>query len=344
MAELRLKSSRFRAEREADWTRLEQLLGRVEKRSAAALSDDELIAMPVLYRSALSSLSVARATSLDQNLIDYLEALAARAYFFVYGTRATIFERMGRFFARDLPAAAQSTWRESLLCLGLLLLGTITAYVLVQQDPSWFRAFVPGGLAEGRGPEASTEALRATLFQSKTDPSEGSWLFVFATYLFSHNSSVALMCFAVGFAFGLPTAILELQNGCMLGAFLAVFVNHGLGFEVGGWLAIHGITENMAIILAGGAGMRIGWALAFPGERTRLDSAGVEGRKAATLMIGVLAMLICAGALEGLGRQLVQSTGVRYAIGITAGLLWMLYLFIPRGRPMSAPDGASVHG
>ena len=337
MPELRLKSSRFRAEREADWLRLEQLLARAEKRSASALSDDELIAMPVLYRSALSSLSVARATSLDQNLIDYLDALAARAYFFVYGARATIFERIGRFFARDWPAAAQACWRETLLCWGLMLLGAAAAYVLVQQDPAWFSSFVPGGLAEGRGPEASAQALRATLFDSH----QQHWLTIFATFLFTHNAAVALMAFALGFAFGVPTAILEFMNGATLGAFLAVFVSHGLGVDAGGWLMIHGVTELTATVLAGAGGMKIGWALAFPGERTRLDAAAAEGRKAATLMAGVLVMLFCAGLLEGIGRQLIQSTAIRYAIAAGTGLVWMVYLYAPRRAPSTA-DGA--HG
>src|SRR5580704_18951308 len=74
MKQLQLKSRRFRAEREGDWRRLESLLARVEGRSAAGLSDEELLAIPVLYRATLSSLSVARATSLDHSLIDYLES------------------------------------------------------------------------------------------------------------------------------------------------------------------------------------------------------------------------------------------------------------------------------
>src|ERR1700761_7678793 len=94
MAELQLKSHRFRAEREADWRRLETLLGRVEKGGARRLSRDELLEMPVLYRQALSSLSVARAISLDQGLIHYLESLCTRAYFFVYGTRSRPLERL----------------------------------------------------------------------------------------------------------------------------------------------------------------------------------------------------------------------------------------------------------
>src|SRR5665647_1545562 len=125
MDELRLKRYRFGTEREADWRRLEALLARAEGRGAAALSDEQLLAAPVLYRSALSSLSVARATSLDQGLIDYLESLCARAYFFVYGTRSTLIERIGRFFRRDWPLAVQSIWRETLVSLGLTVVGAV---------------------------------------------------------------------------------------------------------------------------------------------------------------------------------------------------------------------------
>ncbi|HET8612302.1 MAG TPA: stage II sporulation protein M, partial [Sphingomonas sp.] len=79
-----LPSARFRAEREGDWLRLEALLDRAERRSAAALDADELLALPTLYRATVSALSVARETSLDRALIDYLEALSTRAYFLLY--------------------------------------------------------------------------------------------------------------------------------------------------------------------------------------------------------------------------------------------------------------------
>jgi uncharacterized membrane protein SpoIIM required for sporulation len=328
MAELRLKSYRFRAEREADWRRLETLLNKAEGRSAAALSDEELLAMPVLYRATLSSLSVARATSLDQSLVDYLESLATRAYFFVYGTRTSAWRRIRSFFGEDWPAAAKSAWRETLICAGLTVLGAVVAYALTMHDSSWFGAFVPGGLEEGRGPDASTASLRATLFNNQNR----EFLSAFATMLFTHNSGVALFAFALGFAFGAPTALLMIYNGCALGAFFAVFVQHGLGVEFGGWVFIHGVTELFATVLAGAAGFKIGWAVAFPGDRTRLDAASRAGREAAVLMAGVIVMLFCAGLLEGVGRQLILITWVRYTIAISTGVWWLAYLYLPRRR------------
>lgn len=326
MAELQLKSYRFREEREADWLRLEALLARVETGSLASLSDEDLLAIPVLYRAALSSLSVARAISLDHGLLDYLESLCARAYFLVYGSRASIWRRIGRFFAFDWPAAARALWRETAAAGGLLALGTAVGFYLCLTQPDWFLAFVPAGLAGGRDPSAAAEALRRTLY------AEPKGLSIFAAYLFTHNAGISLLAFALGFAFGAPTAMLIVQNGCMLGAFLALFASHGLAFQAGGWLAIHGVTELFAVTLASAAGFHIGWATAFPGALGRLEAAAAAGRRAAVLMAGVLVMLVCAGVLEGVGRQVIRLDWARYAIAGATAVLWPLYLYAPRRR------------
>jgi len=323
--ELTLKSHRFRKEREAEWRKLEDILARAEASSAKALSDDEIIALPVLYRSALSSLSVARAISLDQSLIAYLESLCTRAYFFVYGTRTTFLKRIIAFFARDWPAAARELWLETVIAVALTLLGVVVAYMLTTRDSTWFYSFVEPTLASGRGPAASAEELRSTLFSE-----EASGLSIFATFLFTHNAQIALLAFALGFVFCLPAAYLVLYNGMMLGAFIAVFTSKGLGVEFGGWVLIHGTTELFAIALSGAAGFRIGWTLAFPGSLSRVEAMSAAGRKAAIVMTGVVIMLGVAGALEGVGRQVINDTGVRYAIAALAMLLWLVYLYVPR--------------
>ncbi len=321
-----LKSQRFRQAREDDWRRLERLMEKAEKGSAAKLSDTEILAVPVLYRSTLSALSVARETSLDQGLIDYLETLSARAYFFVYGSRATLQDRLASFFRRDWPAAVQGLWRETLVSAGLMLLGAVVGGWLVMHEPEWFYAFVPGELSGGRDPTASTETLRATL--DGTVNADG--LSVFAAFLFTHNAQVALLAFALGFALCVPTALLILYNGATLGAFFALFASRGLGVELGGWLLIHGVTELFAVILAGAAGLRIGWSVAFPGRRRRLDTAVEAGRTAGVAMGGVVVMLLLAGLLEGFGRQLIADTGLRYAVAATTALIWALYFYGPR--------------
>jgi uncharacterized membrane protein SpoIIM required for sporulation len=319
-------SRRFRAAREGEWRRLEEILTTCEKRSLRALDDADLLALPILYRGALSSLSVARETSLDLELITYLEGLCARAYFFVYGVRTSAGGRLGAFFARDWPRAVQSLWRETLASLAITFIGALAGYLLVAGDPAWYNSFVAPGLANGRDFSADTEFLRSTLYDN---PGPGG-LTAFATILFNHNSQVSIMSFALGFAFGVPTAMLLIANGTMMGAILALYASHGLGAELGGWLIIHGSTEIFAIVLSGAAGFKIGWSVVFPGEETRLDSATRAGRTAALVMAGVVVMLAVAGLLEGIGRQLITDDMTRYAIGLTMLALWLAFFYLPR--------------
>ncbi|HEY2071216.1 MAG TPA: stage II sporulation protein M [Rhizomicrobium sp.] len=328
-----LKSHRFRAEREADWQRLETLLTLFERGRSSRLSDDDVVAIPVLYRSALSSLSAARAVSLDQNLIAYLETLCTRAYFCVYGTRSTIRERFARFFTQDWRAAVQMLWRETILAAALGLVGAVVGFVLVMTSSDWFYAFISEGMAEGRDPGASAKFLRESLH----DNHGAQGLTVFAGFLFTHNAQVAMMAFALGFACGLPTAYLLLTNGLMLGALWAVYAQHGLAVDFGGWILIHGFTELFAITLAGAAGFRIGWALAFPGEKTRLDALTAAGRLAAIVMVGVVLMLAVAGLLEGYARQLISDTVIRYSVSGATALIWLSF-FYARDRRLTEPE------
>ena len=321
-----VNASRFRAAHAADWARLEEIVERMEKRSVRVLDDDDILALPLLYRSALSSLSVVRETSLDRGLATYLERLCTRAYFQLYGVQTSGWRQLGAFFATGWPRAAQSLWKETVFCLALLFAGALAGWLLVRSDPSWFFALVPNDMAGTRTPNASPEMLRATIYGSKDEGMLGA----FAASLFTNNSQVAIFAFALGFAFAIPTMLLVAYNGLMLGAMVAVFAEKGLGLGFAGWLTIHGTTELLAVALAAAAGTRIGTAVAFPGRQARTDAAVTAGREAATLMAGAVCMLLIAGILEGIGRQTIQSDAMRFGIGIVALLGWLIYLYVPR--------------
>ncbi|MBN8806294.1 MAG: hypothetical protein BGO58_07360 [Sphingopyxis sp. 65-8] len=323
-------TSRFRAEREADWIAFDTLLGRLETRGAKALSSDELLQLPILYRATLSSLSIARATILDKALLDHLEGLAMRGYFLIYGVRETRLSRLRRFFLYDWPAAVRAVWKETLIIALIITLGALTSWSLVAHNPEWYYNFVPEEMAGGRDPRATVEFLRSTLGHGKAGGEDQGALHLFATFLFTHNSRVSIMSFALGFAFGVPTMMLEYYQGIGLGAMLAVFSAKGLGVDFGGWLFIHGTTELFAAALSGAAGLRIGIAVVFPGARSRLQAAAEAGRTAGKVMVGVILMLLAAGLLEGFGRQLITDTVMRYAIGSLMLAFWLAYFYIPR--------------
>jgi uncharacterized membrane protein SpoIIM required for sporulation len=325
-----LKSTQFRREREPSWRELEGLLEKLRRGSPRALSPKELTRLPALYRGALSSLSVARAISLDQSLLAYLESLANRAYFQIYGPRAG-FGRVALDFIRvSFPAAVQRLGGGMLLGIALTFIPALIGYWLCMGNAEWYYTLMPDAMADGRVPTASTEELRKYLYDNEVPG--GDYLSVFASYLFVHNAGIGIACFALGFAFGLPTALLLISNGLMLGAFVALYMSHGLGIEIGGWLIVHGSTELLAVALCGGAGFGLAKGLLFPGEKTRLAALAEQGRVAGQAALGCVIMFVIAGALEGYARQLVISLWARYAIGGTMLLFWALYFLQPLKR------------
>ena len=329
MAEELLHSYRFRRERGESWQELERLVQEVERAGLKALTPEEQLRIPLLYRSCVSSLSVARSLSLDANLLQYLESLARRAYFLVYGSRRGFGSFLGNFFIRDFPQAVRQIWALLLLSFFICVLGVLTGWALTTADGAWFEAFVPHGLAGGRTPEASREYLESILF-----PGEGSVgaFTVFSSYLFTHNAQVSLLCVALGALLGLPVVFLMFYNGSILGAMLAVHTSKGLGTPFTAWLMIHGVTELTAIFLAAGAGFHLARAMIFPGRASRLNALARSGRTAAVLAVGAIGMLVIAALIEGFGRQLIQDTGVRFMVAFATLMLWTVY-FLASGRP-----------
>lgn len=324
-----LRSDRFRLEREVDWQRLDAIVTALEKGRPRRISDEDLIELPVLYRKAASSLAVARETSLDSSVLEYLEALVRRAWFQVYGPRISLVGWLRRFFGGGWSRSVREIWLDICISAFVMAAGALVGWILVNRDPQWYYALIPGGMASGRAPGASREFLAETL--QPQESAEG--LSLFAAYLFSNNSGVAIMAFALGFAFGIPTLLLLVHNMASLGAMLWVFASVGLGFEFAAWLSIHGTTELGAILLAGAAGLHVGRAMAFPGSRSVMGAARAAGIRAAQVMAGCTIMLVIAGLLEGYARQLVGDPVARLTIGGAMLALWVIYFaFLPGPR------------
>jgi uncharacterized membrane protein SpoIIM required for sporulation len=329
-----LRSDRFRLERETDWRRLESIVVSLEKGRLRRIPDEDLLALPVLYRQAASSLAVARETSLDAGTLGYLESLVRRAWFQVYGPRTSLLGWLRRFLGGGWSAAVRSIWMEICIALAAMIAGTAVGWLLVARDSDWYYALVPGEFADSRRPGATREQLLEAL-SGTHGQAEG--LTVFATYLFSNNTGVSVLAFALGFAFGVPTLLLLVYNMATLGAMLWVFVNAGLGWQFAAWLSVHGTTELSAILLAGAAGLHVGRSMAFPGQRSVLAAASASGRRAAQVMAGVVLMLVVAGLLEAFARQLVEDPIGRGAIGVTMAVLWLAYFLFMRDRSSAVP-------
>lgn len=319
-----LRSAEFRMGREAAWRDLEALIARVESKGVASLTADEMRRLPTLYRTAISSLSVARAIALDRNLILYLEALALRAYFIVYGPRAGLAETLWMFLRRGFPTAVRAHLGAIGVAFVAILAGAAVGFALAVGDESWIALLTPSGLAGGRGATSTAAELRDGEIFAPWQGFIASFV-VFANALFRHNATVAILSFALGVAGGAPTFVLLFYQGLVFGAFIALHYNRGLLVDFLGWVSIHGVTEFGALILCGAGGLAIAAAIVKPGRYTRVENLSRQGREAAALAGGGVLMLFVAGLIEGGFRQLVASTPGRFVFAAATALAWGLY-------------------
>lgn len=144
-----LRSDRFRLERESDWRRLEDIIARMEKGGLKRIDDDDLLALPTLYRTAASSLSVARETSLDLATLSYLESLVQRAWFQVYGPRKGFFAWLREFLFGGWSRAVREIWLDICIALFVMVAGAVVGWLLVVQDQDWYYRLVPAQMAGG---------------------------------------------------------------------------------------------------------------------------------------------------------------------------------------------------
>lgn len=327
---LTLRSSAFRRGREAGWRELETLVEKAERRGVAALDVEELQRLPALYAASVSSLSVARAVALDRNMLLYLENLSLRAFLLVYGPRESPLAALRRFLTRGFPQAVRAVGWPILLAALAEIAGGVAGFRLAGGDEAWAEALIPGDLLDGRDASSTREALL-------TDEIFAPWpgfteaFVVFANSLFRHNALVGLLTFGLGIMAGAPTLMLMAYQGLVFGAWLALHSNRGLTVEALGWVSIHGVTEDLAVILCGAAGLIVAKGVLFPGPSSRLDNLAREGRTAAKLVVGAVGMLFVAGLIEGGFRQLVASTPGRFGFAAVTAVLWLGY-FLRAGR------------
>ena len=149
---------------------------------------------------------------------------------------------------------------------------------------------------------------------------------MFATFLFSHNLKVGLLSMALGILAAVPTVMLIIFNGMILGAFATVHHQAGIVGEMWAWILPHGITEIGAIVLCGGIGLQLGWAVVCPGMYSRSESLKAVSGEVARTAVGAAFMLVFAAIVESYVRQSELSTEVRLSFAAATAVFWVAYI------------------
>jgi uncharacterized membrane protein SpoIIM required for sporulation len=319
----------FVAERKGRWEELETAVKRARRGRLRALPAADIERFGLLVRHASSDLAIARRDFPGAAVTEYLNALCARAHPLLYRGAPLRLSSIPAFYARGLPRTFRAAWPFVAASLALLAIGFVAGWIAVDLRPDLRSSLVPQSLFD--------EMARGQIHPNVADAP------LAASFIIQNNIRVALVCFAGGVLLGLPTALVLIANGWLLGT-IAAAVHLG-GYDRAFWSLIvpHGVIELSVIVIAGGCGLMLGGAILRPGQLRRTDALGVAARRAVILALGIAMLLIVAGTLEAFVSPSTLPEAAKLAAGATAGLLLYSWLLLAgRKRPAVERGGDAM--
>lgn len=316
--------SGFVARNKPEWDELEALVGQARK-SLRRMTPEELSRLDLLYRRTTQHLSQVLTRTNDAQLIHYLNDLTAAAHSLIYlPPRASVWTGCSNFLMEGFARLIVRRGRYHATSAALLLTGGLLGYFLSLHDALAAYALMMPCACDPRTPGATRQQLLEAL-RSGRDTDDGG-KFLFASFLFSHNLKVGITAMGLGLLAAVPTMILMIYNGMLLGAFAAMHHRVGIDAELWAWILPHGIPELGAIVLFGGTGLLLGHAVVSPGRLTRAESLKRAGLDAAQTCVGAGGLLVLAAILESYLRQSHLSTTARLIVASVSALFWATFI------------------
>ncbi len=304
-----------------------RIRARSARRRGSPGSTSPAAEFPRRYREVCRDLAVATQRRYSPRLLDRLNRLALGGHRQLY-LRSTEFVRQFiRFVGADFPRHVRKHWRPLTVAMLLFYLPALLVFLATWQAPELVYSVM------------SPEQVRE--FESMYDPAAEhrigsnrgaeSDMTMFGFYIFN-NISVSFRTFASGILAGLGSAFFLVLNGLLIGALSAHVLHSGLHDPFFSFVIGHGSVELTAIVISGGAGLMLGYALIAPGTLTRAASLRQMAGESFRLIMGVIVMLVLAAMLEAFwSSKVTVPSGLKYGVG--AGL-WaaMFAYFAAAGR------------
>lgn len=321
---------RYIASHEPSWIRLGELTAKA-RRSIRRLDAGELDELVMLYQRTSTHLSYVRTNFENPALTIRLTRLVAGTSGVIYGKRARTVRAFADFFRVTFPAAVWDARRFVVVSFLLTFLPAAAMGVWIANSDAALDATAPAALRE---------AYVEDDFESYYSSAPAGQ---FATEVTVNNIQVSILAFAAGIALCVGAAYILMFNGANVGVAAGLFAAVGEQPKFWGLILPHGLLELTAVVIAGAAGLRLGWAIIAPGDRRRSEALADAGRRAVVIVMGLVAAFITAGTIEGFVTGSSLPTAVRVGIGVAVEAAFVTYLVV-QGRAAAARGITGVLG
>lgn len=314
-----MQPDQFYQSRQADWQALTHLIERAQK-DIHRLSPEEIKSLGRLYRAATSDLALAQRDFPGHRLTAYLNQLVARGHAVVYRSQPMAGNRLLRFATHGFPRAYRQTLSFTLIAALLLVLPALAAGFGVAWQPAMARWLLPASVQ--RLIPAIEEQDLWTDIPIEERPYASS-------FIMRNNMQIAFLAFGGGVLAGVPTVWVMIFNGLLLGGITGLTTHYGVGLELWTFVIGHGVIELSVILIAGGSGLMLGWAVLHPGLLRRRDALALAARRAVRLIVGCVPLLVLAGLIEGfISPNENIPPPIKWGVGLGSGLLLYAYLLL----------------
>lgn len=302
------------------WDELESLLQDNRKASA-----NDLNRLGYLYRRITSDLAVARRDFPQDRCVTYLNELASRAHSKVY--QSSPFKRgsLWHFLREGFPKVI----RENIIFVAIAFL----LFGLAFAGAYWSALKIPE-LTEDLIPEEIVSHIKE-LGDTDWNNTAAEYRNLLASQVMTNNIRVAFLAFAWGMLFMVGSVYILIFNGIFFGTIGGLCQVHGGSLALWSFASPHGYIELTMIFIAGGAGMRLGYALISPTVLTRKRTLINAAKTAIQMLGGCVILLVLAGIIEGFISPSNLPNGFKIAFGAITGVLLFIYLFVlkPKSNP-----------
>ncbi len=272
--------------RQNAWAQLQEFLDKAQRLSLARVPLGVFREGSALYRQAVADLAYARMCYPGHPVVKELEQLVGRAHSILYQAEQGRSRNWTEFWLDTWPLLMRQALRPILVATGIFWVSAVVGFFLTAQNPVLESFFV-------------SPPMRAAIQSKKLWTSSLTSMAPMASSrIATNNIGVSLLTWGLGLTLGFGTVWMLVFNGIMLGAIAAACMRAGMLLPLSEFVVAHGSLELPAIWISGGAGLLMAEAILFPGRYSRGVELRQKGRISVQIMVGIIPMLLVAGAIE----------------------------------------------
>jgi len=325
-----MKQEKFESNYQSFWSEFESLVSDLDGKENLSYAKQSEIAIgdfSSAYRRVCNHLSIAKKRRYSARLINRLNYMVLKGHQHLYHRKTSFIYQSIQFILAEFPCclrrnsaafwtATSFFYLPAIVMLGLVLLHPEIIYSVMSpmQIADFETMYNPSLDKIGRERQSDTD------------------LAMFGYYIYN-NIGIAFQTFASGLLLAVGSLFYLVYNGVLIGSLSAhiVAINYEVTFFP--FIVGHGSFELTAITIAGAAGIKLGVAVLYPQNLSRIASLQQASEESIKLIIGAAIMLLFAAFIEAYWSSITTIAPiVKYSVGAALWVLVFVYLsFSGRG-------------